>query len=318
MQQHTGQHILSRACEEVAGAATRSFHLGERLCTIDIDLPDPAEAILKRAEALSNEIIAADVPVTVSHRPPGEAARIALEAGSRRDLALKPGDAVRLVSVGSFDETPCGGTHVAASGQVGGVLVRSWERFKGGTRVTFVCGGRLVMEAARLAQAVDRCAARLSAPPEELDAALARLQEQVSASRRRMADLAARLAVRESEALDRAANDAGGWRVIQAVLEERSAEDLQRLAQACTAGPGRVALLAAPSGDGTATLVFARSAAGPAPAPRMGDLLSRACAAAGGRGGGGPTLARGGGIPAADAGRALEAAGAMLRETIGP
>src|SRR5688572_15984243 len=45
MQQHTGQHILSRAFERAANAATRSFHLGERVCTIDLDLPAPTDEI---------------------------------------------------------------------------------------------------------------------------------------------------------------------------------------------------------------------------------------------------------------------------------
>jgi alanyl-tRNA synthetase len=313
MQQHTGQHILSRACE-----ATRSFHLGERLCTIDIGLADPSAAVLKRAEALCNETIGSNVPVTVSLRPADDAPRIAQEAGTSRDLALKPGDPVRLVAVGAFDETPCGGTHVAASGQVGGVFVRTWERFKGGTRVTFVCGGRIVAEAARLAEVVDRCSARLSAPAEAMEEAVARIQEQVAAARRRLNTMSGNLATLESQALERTARETGGWRVIQSVVEQRGAEDLQRLAQACTAAPGRMALLAAASGDGSAVLIFARSAEGPCPAPRMGELLSGACAAFGGRGGGGATLARGGGISAAVAGQALEVAWGLLREKTGP
>src|SRR5207247_11395091 len=56
MQQHHGQHLLSRALVEVAAAATVSFHLGGEHSTIDLDRPVSDED-LRRAEALSNEVV---------------------------------------------------------------------------------------------------------------------------------------------------------------------------------------------------------------------------------------------------------------------
>jgi len=72
MQQHSGQHILSRAFVLDADAATRSFHLGESVCTIDLDLAAPGEALMRRAEATANSVIGADAPVQVTLRPAGE------------------------------------------------------------------------------------------------------------------------------------------------------------------------------------------------------------------------------------------------------
>src|SRR3954462_4376050 len=65
MQQHHGQHLLSAAFERVHGAATTSFHLGERTCTIDLDasiakLDGPA---LRAAEAEANRSVWANLPV---------------------------------------------------------------------------------------------------------------------------------------------------------------------------------------------------------------------------------------------------------------
>ncbi|MGH9869943.1 MAG: alanyl-tRNA editing protein, partial [Candidatus Polarisedimenticolia bacterium] len=305
MQQHSGQHILSRAFLRDAAAATRSFHLGEMVCTIDLDLAAPEEALMRRAEATANEVIAANAAVRVTLRPVGEA-----PSGP----SLRPGEAMRMVAVGDFDETPCGGTHVTASGQVGAVLVRSWEKFKGGTRVTFLCGGRVVAEAARLAGLLDRCSARLSVPAAEVPSAIERLQDQLGEARRAARLHAEAMAALECEALDREASQAGAWRVVTKAWPDRAVDDLQRLAQAYVAGAaGRAALLATLDAGGKASLVFARSACEDPAAPRMGDVLAAVCRLHGGKGGGGAALARGGGVPGGAVSEALAEACRLLQ-----
>ena len=79
------------------------------------------------------------------------------------------GGTLRLIDVDGFDLSACGGTHVARTGGIGVIAVAAWERFKGGQRVEFLCGGRAL---ARLSR---RCATRstasvqlLSVLPEEL------------------------------------------------------------------------------------------------------------------------------------------------------
>lgn len=313
MQQHSGQHILSRAFVAVAGAATTSFHLGERSCTIDIELARAGEEIIRNAERLANETIFADVPVEVLHTEPGRPGGPAAGPGVQRELALKPGDPIRLIRIGAFDETPCGGTHVRRSGEVGSVAIRSWEPFKGGTRVVFLCGGRVVRAVAGLGGVVDSLVARLSAQPHELPAAVARLQEQLAGARREAKTLGEALAGAEAVARDATARQAGGARVLVELFDGRPVEELQSLAGRYAATPGHAALLAATdTATGRATLVFARAPEGMPGAPRMGDLLREVCSARGGKGGGGETLARGG-VPAAEAGAALEQAFELLR-----
>ncbi len=308
MQQHSGQHILSRSVLRQAGAATRSFHLGEKVCTIDVELAQPDEDALKRAEAEANAVIASDTAVAIRLIPPGEAPRLAADAAVARELALAPGEPIRLIGIGDYDETPCGGTHVRAAGQVGAVLLRSWERFKGGTRITFLCGGRVVSEAARLATLVDRCGARLSCPADELPDAIARLQDQLAQSRLALKRRSEALAALEAEALDRRAAVAGDWRVAAAVLPGRTMEEIQRLARLYVEPPGRAALLAAvPAEAGRCSLIFARSAV-PAGGPSMGALMTDVCRAHGGKGGGAAELATGGGLPPGAAEAAVEEA----------
>jgi len=317
MQQHTGQHILSQAFARSAGAATTSFHLGARECTIDIELPEASEAIVRRAEAIANGIVFSDAGVSIRSLPADEAGRVAAGMNLVRELALAPGEPIRIIVVGDFDETPCGGTHVRRAGEVGCVAIRSWERSKGGTRVTFVCGGRVVTEFAALAGVVDACVARLSARPPELAAAVDRLVTQLGEARREGKALSEALAGCEAVALDASARDAGKARVVVETFFARGAGEVQELARKYVQSPARVALLAIEEpGDGKTSLVFARSAVGLPDGVRMGEILSAVCSARGGRGGGSDALARGW-VPGPETQSALDEAYAALKERLG-
>jgi alanyl-tRNA synthetase len=309
MQQHTGQHILSRAFVEMAGAATKSFHLGEGLCTIDIDRTELDAAMARSVEARTNEIVFSDPPVEVDLIDAARAPQLAADMNLARDLALKPGDPIRMVRVGRFDETPCGGTHVRRAGEVGAVAIRRWERFKGGTRVAFVCGGRVVRVMRELGEVVDACVARLSVQPAELPLALDRIQDQLGETRRTVKALNEALVGAEAMAREASARPVGACRVLVELFAGRPAEDLQLLARKYVEAGSRFALLAATDPDaGKTTLVFARSAAGVPAEMSMGEILSAICGAHGGKGGGGAALARGGGMPAGEAGICLEEA----------
>ena len=314
MQQHSGQHILSRSFIEVADAPTVSFHMGESACTIDVRLADPSEEVIRAAEARANAIVFSDVPVGVRSVPPDRAPR--LEQDLQRDLALKPGDPVRIISIGDYDETPCGGTHVSRSGEVGLIAIRGWERFKGGTRVIFACGGRAARMHAELSATVDACVERLSAPPPELPSAIDRLLDQMGEARREVKRLGEALAAAEAEGRLARARAIGGCRIVLAVIDDRGSEEIARLARSCAAAPGAVALLAGGSGSGKTALVFARSEEGAAATLHMGDLLAAVCGPRGGKGGGGPTLARGGGLPAERLEEALEEACSLIAERL--
>ena len=107
MQQHTGQHILSQALLRVAGAETIGFHLGPESVSIDLPSP-PSERQIGEAEDLANQIVTGNLPVRAWFPDPAEL----------RELPLrKPPEVagpVRLVAIGDFDLSPCGGTHVAS------------------------------------------------------------------------------------------------------------------------------------------------------------------------------------------------------------
>ncbi len=317
MQQHSGQHILSRAFVLEADAPTQSFHLGAGHCTIDVTLPDAGEALIRKVERRANDVVFSDVAVEIRSIPAHEASGALADPAALADLALKPGDPVRVICFGEFDQTPCGGTHVSGAGQVGAISIRSWERFKGGTRVTFLCGGRVVSEMARLGRLAGELGSLLSVGSDDLPSAAARLQEQLVAARRLIKEQTQALIAAEAQQRAASARAAGSWSVLMERFDGRPVEEIQLLAQTFCAQPGRAALLACTDQPGgKASLVFARSAE-PAGDLRMGEILASVCTPRGGKGGGGAAMARGGGLPAESASAALEEAFALVAARLG-
>ena len=101
----------------------------------------------------------------------------------------------------------CGGTHVTHTGEIGPIAVRGWERFKGGTRLEFVCGGRTLTAFRELRDTVTASSRLLSVLPHELSTAIGRLQEEARDLRRSQRDLQAELAGFRAAALAASAGD---------------------------------------------------------------------------------------------------------------
>lgn len=305
LQQHTGQHILSQAFVQLFGAETRGFRMGVDVSEIDVEFPDADEDRVARAEALANDVVFRDVPVRVHIVDREQAARLPLRKDSARD-----GD-LRVIEIEGFDWSPCGGTHAHRSGEVGLIAIRGVERAKRMLRVEFVCGGRALADYRRANRAALDTARVFSTGRDESPAAVRRLFDEAKALRRRVKELTELASEVEGRRLYDEGVDRAGFRVIARRLDGRTADDLRLLAHKTLAAGSALVLLGSDDG-GAARLVFARGT-GPTLADiDCGRLMRVACEALGGRGGGKPDLAQGGGPNAESLDRALaEALGAV-------
>ncbi len=285
LQQHSGQHILSQAFVQACGAETRSFHLGAQTSTIDIDLQSPTGELMRAAEDVANTVVFEDRPMRVHVVNEEEAARLPL----RKESAVR--GSIRVIEVENFDWSPCGGTHAERTGQVGMIAVRSFERAKKMTRVEFVCGGRALADY-RLANNTALAVARLfSAERDSSPELVARAIQENKSTKRRVRDLLELAMSAEASEMLEASPGSPGFKTVHAVFEGRDVEEVRVLAAKIVQREPSVALLATKDAGG-ARLVFARSAS---LAHNMGQLLAEACETLGGRGGGKPDLAQGGG-----------------------
>jgi alanyl-tRNA synthetase len=311
MQQHHGQHLLSAASEQRFDARTVAVHLGEEACTVDLAHPGFTPEQLAEIEDLTNQMIWADAPIQARFVTPEELSALSLR---------KPPQAyerIRIVSAGDFDHSPCGGTHPRRTGEVGSVALRRWERYKGGVRVEFVCGGRALRDYRLKNRVLSALAAELHVGQLELPSALERLRAAEERQRKALEQAEARLLDVDSAALLAAAETVSDAPVVVASYADRTLDNLRLLARKIADGGGVALLALRPDPAETsakAQLVFTRAAQLPYD---MGALLKTAAGLIGGRGGGRPEAAQGGGPDVARLDEALQAALDQLRRTVG-
>jgi alanyl-tRNA synthetase len=284
MQQHTGQHVLSAALVRVCNAPTVSFHLGSDASTIDIS-PAVAPADVERAVDEANRIVWENREVAIRFASGDEAKALPLRKEPARQGEL------RLVEVPDVDLSACGGTHVARTGAIGLIAVTAAEKFKGGLRLTFVCGGRALRSLRQLRDAVAGSVRVLSVLPQELPSAVERLQADGKGLRKTLSGLQAALAVHEADRLLAAAHPGAGRRVITEIYEDWDAAGLKTIASSLIArDPVAVALVT----GGAATTVVVACA--PSLGLDAGAAVKQLTDRFGGRGGGRPDMAQAGGL----------------------
>lgn len=274
MQEHTGEHILSGLLHRFYGVQNVGFHMGAACTTLDLDKPLDAHAVAL-GERLANEAIFRDLPVQVCY--PDAKALAQLAYRSKKELQGQ----VRIVTVPGYDVCACCGTHVARTGEIGLLKVVDAMHYKGGVRLSILCGERALRDYGEKHARLGRIGALLSAKPEACVPAVERLQGERSALQQQLAAAQDRLFATLAAALAPAAN---GW--ICRFEPDLAPDALRRfallLAEKCPAG-------AAVFSAGQDRCAYALAA-------KQGDLRplgKQMHAALQGRGGGKPGLLQG-------------------------
>ncbi len=301
MQQHTGQHILSAACHELFGAATVGFHMGAQSSQIDLDLPGFTDEELKSAEQAANELLVRNKAVSIHQATPATLHEYPLRKPPAKDFA-----AIRLIEIAGIDCCPCGGTHVAATGEIGMIKIRSWERKNNAIRLDFVCGYRALADYHYKNLLIQELSGRLSAPGPQLLAAFDKLLAKADETSRQLAAARQELSAQLADNLYRQAEPVKGIKLIAYQLANSSPAEVAGLARQLVSFPATVALLAGVAGDNSKVhLVFSCS---PGLNLNMGAILKAALPLIEGKGGGSGTSAQGGGPAVHHAAHALELA----------
>jgi alanyl-tRNA synthetase len=292
MQQHTAQHLLSAAFIELFGFQTVSFHLGKEISTIDLGTPAVLARHLEEAERRTNEIIFEDRPVVIRF---GTAEELA-EQGIRKKVERE--GILRAVEIEGFDRQPCGGTHLARTGQAGLLLIRKLERRRGDLwRVEYVAGYRALAAARSDFGLLGEAATLLGCGPADVPAGITKMaaerREQFSAVKH----LDERLALLEARALLREHDESRGAppteanstepRVVATAVPEATAAYLGLLAARLAAVNNVVALLVSRDGG---HVVFAQSKG---LSSDLGAALRECLKEFGGKGGGSRDFAQG-------------------------
>ncbi len=304
IQQHTGQHILSQAFFQLFGAETHGFRVADRVSEIDLKLearPEEIEEAVNRAEGLANNIVFENREIRISEMTPEKALNLPL----RKESFIT--ESIRVVEIADYDWSPCGGTHAKYTGEVGLIAVRGWERAKKMTRLRFVCGIRALLDYRAANRTAEAIAQRFSVGRDEAEPAVERMIDENKKLTRRARELSELASEIEAKELIETANQIDGITIISRIFENKDFDELKLIAHRLVDSQSVIALLATRESE-MAKLVFARSAN---LSVDMNSSMKAACEKIGGRGGGKPDFAQGGGTRVSELEEAIKIASSL-------
>lgn len=309
---HSATHLMHKALREVLGG-----HVQQRGSLVDPDktrfdfahdAPMTADQIAE-VERIVNAEVLANAPVQARVMAFDDA----VQEGAMALFGEKYGDSVRVLDIGSSREL-CGGTHVVRTGDIGLFkIVAEGGVAAGVRRVEAITGDNALKWVQNLNATLARAAGALKTQPAELPERIAQVQEQLRALEKDLEQARAKLAASAGNDLAAsAAVDLGGAKLLAAVVKDVDPKALRGMVdQIKDRLKPAVVLLAAGGPDGKISVV-----GGVTPElvgrVKAGDLVGHVAGQIGGKGGGRPDMAMGGGVDLA----ALPAAVDSVRQWV--
>ena len=303
MQQHAADHMIAGALHRLMGGVTIGLHVSDEISTIDVAMPEGVTRIsdeeIRMIERDVNDHIQRDVPIRCWF--PSE------EELEVLPLRKKPtvSEHIRIVAIGDDEMVACGGTHPATAGQLGLVKIISVAPARGKMRVAFLAGQRALNDYFKCHEASHSAAELFSTGVENLCASVSAMQEKLRNAESELTRLRRDQLLSQVQGFIDSAEILPNGAKLVARFVEADAILLRDLASKLIEHTGVIALLGVQNGD-QAIYVFGRSVDVDV---NMGTLLRDSARPLGGKGGGKPDFAQGGGCA-----EILEAACRMLKE----
>lgn len=282
MEQHTGEHLLSWCAWSLYGAVNVGFHCALDYATLDLDIPLTAEQ-LKQIEQLANRVARENRAVTaVIYKTEEELESLPLRKHTEGLTAP-----IRVVTIEGADSCTCCAPHVKHTGEIGLLKITQAAAYKGGMRLTFLCGGRAYTYAAMLQEAMDGMARSFSTGVDKVSAAVDKMNGELDAAKRQNKSLSARLEGYYSRELKEKARDIKGKKLLVEIVEDTDPKRLRPLCQS-TLEAKALTLLLCPNGEQVSYILMCKGIN-----LDMGEVIQAVNAALGGKGGGRGDMAQG-------------------------
>ena len=310
---HSATHLVHSGIRRALGSSAAQAGSLNAPGRLRFDFTSPGGAVppsvLTDVEDEVNEVLLRSLPVTAEVMP----IQVARRDGAIAMFGEKYGDAVRVVTIGDYSKELCGGTHVPNSADIGLIKLLSEASIGSGIRrVEALVGLDAFRFLAREHVLVSQLSEQLKARPEELPERIGAVTERLRAAERELERLRAAAVLSSASALAEAAEQVGNTALVAAETSEGvSGADLRALATEVRGRlgerPGVVALFSADHSTSKVSFVVATTAAARRQGLAAGALVPVFGPAVGGRGGGKPDLAQGGGTEPGGIGAAVSA-----------
>ena len=144
MQQHSGQHLLSSVFYKLYNGETIGFYIGKECLYIDVNMRKIDEYEVEKIEQFANKIIYSNFPIK----------SYTVEKNKLSKLPIRseplPNSNIRIVEIDGIDFSPCYGTHLKSTGELGIIKIKKVEEYKDHIRVEFMCGYRAFKDYSQL------------------------------------------------------------------------------------------------------------------------------------------------------------------------
>lgn len=200
MQEHSGEHLVSGLIHGRFGYDNVGFHMGTDEVTIDFNGVLEWKELLE-IEAEANRIIWENREIYAGF--PSKEELSVMDYRSKKELT---GD-VRIVEIPGGDICACCGTHVKRTGEIGLVKFTSMIHYKGGVRISLLCGKRAALDYEKKREQVQKISVLLSAKPGEISGAVEKLKQETEKLQEKLSKLYEKLIESKVERLEESRED---------------------------------------------------------------------------------------------------------------
>ena len=303
---HSATHLMHKALRDVLGG-----HVQQRGSLVDADKTrfdfahdaPVSAADIEKVERLVN----AEILANQAARAQVMAYDEAVKGGAMALFGEKYGDTVRVLDIG-FSRELCGGTHVERTGDIGLFKILAESGVAAGVRrIEAITGDNALAWVQRLNTTVLKASSALKTQPADLVDRIGVVQDQIKSLERELDQARAKLASSAGQALSEQAVDLNGIKVLAHEVQGVDPKELRAMVdQLKDKLRSAVVVLAARSAEGKISVV-AGVTADLTNKLKAGELVADLSSQLGGKGGGRPDMAMGGGtlldkLPAAIAG----------------
>ena len=274
MQQHSGEHIVSGLVHSTFGYDNVGFHLGSEDCTMDFNGELTKEQLVQ-IEREANRAVWKNLEIQTLY--PSKEELAGMEYRSKIEIEGQ----VRIIVVPGYDVCACCAPHVSHTGEIGLIKLTHVQRYKGGARVTMLCGGRALQDYETKQEQAGQISALLCAKENEIAEAVRHLRDEADSLKYELGEKEKKLIAAKAEMIPK---DGGPV----CVFTEDIAGDSMRLLMnlVLEAGHSVCAVFHGNDSDGYRYVIGSRT-------QNMRELVKGFNAAFDGRGGGKPEMVQG-------------------------
>ena len=313
---HSATHLLQKALREVLGTHVEqagSYVSADRLRFDFTHFQPMTDAEIKKVEDIVNNKVLEGLDIEISEKSIDEARKM----GAMALFGEKYGDVVRVVNMGGYSVELCGGAHLKNTAQVGSFKIVSENGVASGVRrIEALTGEGALKYYQNESETLKEVCSVLKTTPANMLKRLADVIKEQKDLVKEVEKLKAEMASGAADDILKNAEEVNGVKVVCAVVENTSANDLKTMGDELKNRLGEAVVVLASAVDGKVSLVAMATKGAVDKGAHAGNVIKEAAAVCGGGGGGKPAMAQAGGKDASKLNEAVAKAKEVIKNQL--